>query len=436
MSQFDQRGQHVGRDQYIAGKNQYIAAGNMNIHPLPPNRFTQIWLFLWRHKSALLGVALLCGIALYPLFPPTVNLIAENVSSAPFVLLILTLLGISCLETVPILFGVVFGSGIGFFVGFAGVLLSGLLANALAAHDFPTNVQASFDLTSGQASWIWFLVLYSLLIGSSALLTGFRARGKTAGSLGVSGGVILLVAVGIYLLIAQAFSQVGLSLSALYPLLAVSDQTQILGGTTVLFAGLFVPAGLLLLALPLVIGHTSRIRNWIRAHKWPRYGALAVVLIVLVLPPVYELRNMQTASTALQGQSLPLDIPLTCASCAYPYFQIRLESIESQNDSSRWDITLINPGNGSCIAVAFLPQSITLTNAFFHVYQSISHSSLDNQETIRIDPGGIKTVSLFYQIIPKSAQHLQFALSLHLAPCTGTGNAGDEVQGSQMLLFQ
>ena len=115
---------------------------------------------------------------------------------------------------------------------------------------------------------------------------------------------------------------------------------------------------------------------------------------------------------------------------------MNLESIESQNDSSQWDFTLINPGDGPCIGIAFLPQSITLTDAFFHVYQPILFSGLDNQKTLRIDPGGMKTVSLFYHIVPKSGQHLQFALSLHLAPCTGAGSATDEVQWSQMLLFQ
>ena len=424
MSQFDQPGQHVGRDLYNIGRDFII-------HSPPPKGFPQVWLFLWRHKSVLLGVALLCGIALYPLFPPTVDLIAENVSSSPFGLLILAVLGISCFEMVPLLFGAVFGPWIGFFVGSSGVLLSGLLANALAAHDYPTKVHASFDLLSGQAFWIWFLVVYSLLIGASAWFTGFRTRGKRARSLSVRGGISLLIAVGIYLLIALGSSQVALSFSALYPLLAVSDQTQVLGGATVLLAVLFVPAGLLLLALPPVIRHTARIRNWIRAHRWPRYGTLVVVLIALALPPVYEWGDMQTPSTHLRGQDFPLDISLaSCDTCDPLYLQITLEDIKLDQNTSIWHISLTNPA--VCREIAFLPQSIVIHDAFSTVYQPITFSGL----TLLLAQGASQELYLRYQIVPKSTHHLWLDLSLHVTSCPGDKSVDEEVQGSQMLLFQ
>jgi len=386
------------------------------------------WSALWKRKHALAGIALLCFIAPYPFFPFIVNLLAEHLFVAPVVLL----LSISCMELIPHLCALLSDRKTGFFVGCAGTLLGGLLANAFAAHEFPTDVQAWFDGTHIQPSLLVWLFWYGILLGLSASVAG-----KTSAlSLNVRGSVGLLGALSLYLAGVFVFSQIGPSFSVISPLLVISQQTQPPQQAAILFAVLSAPACVLLLVLPRLSASARRLWNWIRTRKRKSSLLLALLVVVFVLPAGWEARQMQTVSTVLQDQALPMALSLTCMSCAYPSFQVFLENIESKPEESLWSITLVNPGTSVCAAISVRPQDLPLTNAFGQVYQPVLPTNLGNQKPLDIGPGGTQSVSLLYHLVPASGQHLTFAIHLQITSCTGPGGSGDELQGSQALLFQ
>lgn len=383
-----------------------------------------LWPGLRKRTHTLAGIALLCFIAPYFFLPFIVNLIAEHLFVAPVVLL----LSISCMELLPHLFALRFDRKTGFIVGCAGTLLGGLFANLLAAHEFPT-YQAWLTNSQAHTSLLLSLPWYSVVLGLSVAFAGK----PSAVSLNVRGAISLLGAIMLCLLSIFVCAHIGLSFLVISPLLVISQLTRPPAQAAILFAVLSAPACGLLLVLPRL---TERLWNWIGMRRWRGALLLALLAVVLALPAGLAARQMQTASTVLQDQELPMTLPLTCLSCTFPYFEVLLAHIESQSEESLWSITLLNPGTSMCAAIRVQPQDLPVTNAFGQIYQPVLPSDLGNQKPLDIGPGGTQSVSLVYYLVPASGQHLTFAIHMHILSCTDPGGSSDELQGSQPLLFQ